>query len=130
MPAYPLTTAALMLALVVYVGAVMSVGRARGKYGVQAPATTGDPAFERVFRAQQNTVEQIILFLPLLALAALRFGDLTAGIYGLVWSAGRILYIITYARNAGSRAPGFLLSAGTSMLMLVALIVMPLVRSL
>ncbi len=122
MPAYPLTTAALILALVVYVGAVMSVGRARGKYGVQAPATTGDPAFDRVFRAQQNTVEQIILFLPLLALTALRFGDLTAGIYGLVWSAGRILYIVTYARNAGSRAPGFLLSAGLSVGMLIALV--------
>ena len=122
MPAYPLTTAALILALVVYVGAVLSVGRARGKYGVQAPATTGDPAFDRVFRAQQNTVEQIILFLPLLALAALRFGDLTAGVYGLVWSAGRILYIVTYARNAGSRAPGFLLSAGLSVGMLIALV--------
>ncbi len=31
------------------------VGGARGKYGVKAPATTGNEIFERVFRIQQNT---------------------------------------------------------------------------
>lgn len=123
MNAYPLTIAALLLALFVYVGAVIAVGQARGRFKVEAPATTGHPTFDRLFRAQQNTLEQTILFLPLLALAAVTFGDRVAGIYGLVWSAGRLLYIVTYAKGTSSRAPGFLLSAGVSAGMLVAVVV-------
>jgi hypothetical protein len=42
------------------------VGRARGRSGLQAPAVTGDPHFERVFRAHYNTLEQLIVFLPAL----------------------------------------------------------------
>ena len=123
MNAYPLTIAALLLALVVYVGAVIAVGRARGRFKIDAPATTGHPTFERMFRAQQNTLEQTVLFLPLLALAAATFGDRVGGIYGLVWSVGRLLYIVSYAREASSRAPGFMLSAGVSAGMLVAVVV-------
>ncbi|MEO7787445.1 MAG: MAPEG family protein [Sphingomicrobium sp.] len=119
MPQYPLTTAALLLALFVYVGAVMAVGQARGRFKIEAPATTGHPVFERLFRAQQNTVEQIILFLPVLGLAAATFGDRVAGSFGLLWSLARILYIITYAKGA-NRAAGFLLSAGASLAMLIA----------
>ena len=54
MNAYPLTIAALLLALFVYVGAVVAVGQARGRFKVEAPATTGHPTFDRLFRAQQN----------------------------------------------------------------------------
>ena len=127
MPHYPLATAVLLLALVVYVGAVIAVGQARGRFKIDAPATTGHPTFERVFRAQQNTLEQTILFLPLLALTAATFGDRVAGSYGLIWSLGRILYLVTYSRGA-SRSLGFLLSAGTSAVMLIALAVAQLVR--
>jgi len=47
-----------------------NVGRARGKYKVKAPATTGDPAFERAFRVQMNTLESAVAFLPVLWLFA------------------------------------------------------------
>ena len=46
------------------------VGRARGRYGVAAPATSGHPVFERYYRVQMNTVESLIVFLPALWLAA------------------------------------------------------------
>jgi uncharacterized MAPEG superfamily protein len=119
----PFTLGGLVLALAVYVWTFIRVGQARSRYGIAAPATAGDPAFERAFRAQQNTVEQIVLFLPLLGLAAFLWGDLAAGIYGLAWSVGRILYTEGYIRAAEKRSLGFLLSGGVSMVVLVAIIV-------
>lgn len=120
---YPYTVGALLLALLVYVWATMKVGRARSKFGVAAPAVHGNEDFERVFRAHQNTVEQLVLFLPLLAVAAWLWGDLYAAIYGLVWSLGRLLYVEGYARAAGKREIGFLLSGALSLGVLVALLV-------
>jgi glutathione S-transferase len=120
---YPLTALALVAALLVYVWATLKVGQARGKYGVKAPAITGHEGFERVFRAHQNSVEQMVLFLPLLGLAAWVWGDLWAGIYGLVWSLGRLLYVEGYAREAAKRNLGFMLSGGLSLLALVGLVV-------
>jgi glutathione S-transferase len=120
---YPLTIAALLLGLAVYVWSGGLVGRARGKYYVQAPATSGAPEFDRLFRAQMNTLEQIVLFVPLLVLAASLWGDRIAAAYGLVWSIGRILYVLTYAKDPAKRSLGFALSAGASMLVLIALVV-------
>ena len=89
---------------------------------MKAPACSGDENFERVFRAHQNTVEQMIIFLPLLAVAAWLWGDRGAALYGLVWSLGRILYVEGYAREAGKRELGFMLSGMLSLLVLVALL--------
>lgn len=124
----PFTIAALVLALAVYIWVVLKVGQARSRYDVAAPAVTGDPAFERTFRAQQNTVEQMILFLPLLGLAWLLWGDRWAGLYGLVWSVGRVLFIEGYAREAAKRSTGFLLSGGVSMAVLIAVAVTVVLR--
>lgn len=119
---YPFTVAALLLALLVYVWATYRVGRARSTFGVKAPAVHGDVNFERVFRAHQNTLEQMIIFLPLLAVAAWLWGDRGAALYGLVWSLGRILYVEGYAREAGKRELGFMLSGLLSLLVLVGLL--------
>jgi glutathione S-transferase len=119
---YPYTVGALLLALLVYVWATLKVGRARAKFGVRAPAVHGDENFERVFRAHQNTVEQMVLFLPLLAVAAWLWGDRGAAIYGLVWSLGRVLYVEGYARAAGKRELGFMLSGALSLLVLLGLV--------
>ena len=52
------------LALLQFVGSAFKVGGARGRYGVKAPAVTGNEIFERHFRVQQNTLEQLVVFLP------------------------------------------------------------------
>ena len=122
MTSFPYAVGALVLALAVYVWSVFKVGQARSAHGVEVPAVTGPAGFERTFRAQQNTVEQMVLFVPLLGIAAYVWGDLWAGLFGLIWSAGRLLYIETYSRGA-NRSPGFLLSGGLSMLVLIAVIV-------
>ena len=37
------------------------VGKSRSETGIAAPNIIGDPKFERVFRVQQNTLEQLIV---------------------------------------------------------------------
>ena len=87
------------------------VGRARGRYGIRAPATTGHEGFERAFRAQGNTNEAALMFLPSLWTAA-AFGDpRLAATFGAVWLVARVLYAITYLDPAKSRAIGFALSS-------------------
>jgi glutathione S-transferase len=107
MTAYPLTILAVVLALVVYIVLTMLVGGARGKWNVPAPASSGHPEFDKRYRVQMNTLEQLALFLPAVFIAAPVLGDtVTAGI-ALVWSLGRILYARAYFADAAKRGPGF-----------------------
>ncbi len=98
------------LALVMYFVVTINVGRARFKYKVPVPQTTGEPNFERYFRVQQNTLEQLVLFLPALWLFALVLNPLWAAGLGAVWVAGRVLYAWGYYQAAEKRGPGFGLS--------------------
>jgi hypothetical protein len=52
------------LAILQFIVFAIKVGGARSRYGVAAPATTGNPIFERHFRVQQNTLEQLVAMLP------------------------------------------------------------------
>ena len=74
----------------------MKVGKMRDEHDVQSPATTGNIGFERAFRAHQNTIEQLVIFLPCLWLGASVVGDLVAGSLGLVWVGGRFVYVNAY----------------------------------
>jgi len=86
------------------------VGRARGKYGVSAPATQGHELFERAFRVQMNTLENTVIFLPALWLCVLFVGPLVATVLGAFWLAGRIWYVAAYLREPKSRGGGFVLA--------------------
>jgi glutathione S-transferase len=96
-----------ILALVLYSWTGLQVARMRSRHGVHAPATTGHPDFERAFRVQANTLEQLVPFLVALWLCALFLSILAAEILGLVWVAGRLLYAVSYQRNPAKRGPGF-----------------------
>ena len=109
-----------LLAVLLLFGTVWVVGRARGKHGIKAPAVTGHPAFERAYRVQMNTLEQTVMFLPTLWLAANYGFSGWAGIAGLVWLAGRVWYAVAYLSDAGKRGPGFALG----MIAWLALLVM------
>jgi glutathione S-transferase len=109
----------LALALLLYVAVFIAVGRARLRYGITAPAVTGAPEFERVFRVQQNTLEQLVWFIPSLWLFAVYASSLWAGIIGLVWVAARAYYALSYYRDPDARGPGFIvafLAAGALLL--------------
>jgi hypothetical protein len=86
------------------------VGRARGRYGVKAPATTGNEHFEREYRVQMNTLEQLAGFLPALYIAAQYWPPGLMAAVGVVYLVGRVLYRRAYVRDPGSRGTGFLLT--------------------
>jgi glutathione S-transferase len=96
-----------ILALLLYFVMALRVGRARTKYDVPAPAITGNPDFERVFRVHANTLEWLPIFLPALWLFAIYWNDLVAAGLGVVWIVGRYLYMTGYSKAAGSRSTGF-----------------------
>jgi len=101
-----------------YFVATMLVGKARMKTGIQAPAVSGDPEFERYFRIQQNTMEQLVLTLPALWLCGQYFPT-AAAVLGLVFLVGRTLYIIGYAKAAEKRSAGFGIGLLASLLLLL-----------
>ncbi|MBO79052.1 MAG: hypothetical protein CMQ22_05730 [Gammaproteobacteria bacterium] len=98
-----------MLALIQFIYFSVQVGRARGRCDVAAPATTGNEEFERYFRVQQNTLEQLVVFLPALVAAATFGNEFLAAPIGRVYLIGRALYARAYVRDPGSRTIGFLL---------------------
>ena len=73
----------------------------------QAPTTTGNTEFERVFRAHQNTLEATVMFLPALWVASAYCNPFWAAMLGYAWLIGRAWYLAAYARPAGNRGPGF-----------------------
>jgi glutathione S-transferase len=90
-----------------YMVTVFQVGRARTKYKIHAPATTGDPGFERYFRVHMNELENIVVFLPSMWIYALMGNPRIAAILGAVYLAGRIVYAIGYWSEARRRALGY-----------------------
>jgi glutathione S-transferase len=107
------------LALVEYIVFSMLVGKARVQYKVDAPATTGDPKFDCYFRVQQNTLEQLIIFIPGIMLFA-RYvnADVAAGL-GVVYIIGRIIYFKSYVTDPGKRGIGFILSFFPSIILVL-----------
>jgi uncharacterized MAPEG superfamily protein len=97
------------------------VGRARGRSGIRAPATSGHEMFDRAFRVQMNTLESTLIFLPALWLAALAFSPGWAAAAAAVWLAGRVWFAAAYLRAPESRGGGFVLAfAAWGALMLMA----------
>ena len=100
-----------LLAVILYFWISFRVGQARVKFAVKAPATSGHPDFERVFRVQMNTLEWMPIFLPAIWLAAIYVSDIGAALLGVVWIAGRVLYMRGYTEAAEKRETGFFVQA-------------------
>jgi uncharacterized MAPEG superfamily protein len=100
-----------LLTVLLLFGTMWLVGRAREKYAIKAPATSGHPMFERAYRVQMNTLEQTVMFLPTLWLAAHYGFTGWAGIAGLVWLLGRAWYATAYMADPAKRGPGFALAS-------------------
>lgn len=87
------------------------VGRARARYNVQPPAITGNEVFERYFRVQQNTLEQLVIFIPSIWIFATYVNATAAAALGAVFIVGRQLYQTGYVADPKKRFAGFGLSA-------------------
>jgi len=98
------------------------VGMMRARFDIEAPSLTGSSQFERAFRVHMNTVEQLVLFIPVLWLSTNVLGDLLAAGIGSVWVVGRVIYADAYLRNPASRRPGMIITLmSTGFLMLATL---------
>jgi glutathione S-transferase len=107
---YPYAALGTGLVILLYVWTGLTVGKARKAHGVDYPNTVGNDAFNRVWRAHQNTLEALPQFLPSLWLFALIVSDVWAGALALLWALGRILYVNGYAVAAEKRGTGFMIS--------------------
>jgi glutathione S-transferase len=112
-----------LLALAQFTWFSVRVGITRGKYGVKAPKTTGNEIWERLYRVQQNTMEQLILFIPAMLAFSAYLSARWALIPGVVFLVGRQLYSWEYISKPPSRTPGMALTLLANAVLLVGALV-------
>ena len=112
-----------MLALLQFMFFGIKVGQARGKYGIKAPATTGNEVFERYFRVHQNTLEQLIVFMPALVAFANLISPLWAAMVGVVYLVGRFLYFTGYVADPEKRGVGTMITMLANIVLVIGAIV-------
>lgn len=120
---FPLLVLLSLLALAQFFFFGTLVARARTRYGVSAPAVSGHEMFERYFRVQMNTLELLVLFLPALWLASFYVAPIWPLLLGVLYLAGRLLYLRSYVADPHKRGAGF----GLSMLPILVLMLIALV---
>ena len=114
-----LVGAVTLLALLQFVVMGIMVGRARGLYGVKAPATTGHEQFERWFRVHYNTLEKLIVFLPSLWLFGYYVGQYYAAGLGCFYLVGRAVYAAGYVKDPSKRGIGMIITELPIWIMLI-----------
>ena len=112
-----------MTILLQYAWFGIEVGSMRGRHKVKAPAVTGDPEFERTFRVHYNTMEQLVMLLPLMWIFAHLVNATWAAGFGAVFLVGRFLYRSAYLKDPASRSLGFGLTFLPSAVMAIWLLV-------
>jgi glutathione S-transferase len=124
-PATLLSAAVTILAILFVFYTGLNVAQMRGKHKIAAPAVTGNPEFECAYRVQVNTLEQFVMFLPLLWLATSYFEPLAwlPAAFGLIWVIGRFIYMQGYMAAPEKRGTGFLItSLATAGLLILSII--------
>jgi uncharacterized membrane protein YecN with MAPEG domain len=120
------TEIVILVALVVYVGTMVYCARMRARHRIMAPATTGHPEFERAYRIQINTLEQLVAFVPAVWFFSTLVNPLFGAAIGAIWVIGRVIYAISYARSPERRGLGFTIG----FIALIVLIVGALVKAI
>ena len=108
-----------VVVLVQYIVLGYHVSRGRIKYGVPAPATSGHPDFERTFRIHQNTLEQLVLFIPALWMFGIYVQPLTGAAIGLLFPIGREVYRRSYMADPSARVAGAAIGGGAIAVLLL-----------
>lgn len=119
-----------LLALIQYIVLGVRVGQARMRYGIEAPATSGHPMFERHFRVHQNTLEQLVVFIPALWLFSAFVRPWLAALLGLGFIAGRFVYERGYLADPKDRETGAIITMATSGILLLGALVGAVVAAL
>jgi len=108
-----------VLALLQVFSFAFLVGKQRVKHGVKAPAISGEAEFERAFRVHQNSVEQLVIFIPALWLFGYYVHSLIGAGIGLIFIVARFVYRGSYLNNPESRTAGFGIGALSMMVLLL-----------
>jgi glutathione S-transferase len=111
------------LALLQFFAFGTAVARARGRYKVSAPATTGNEIFERYYRVQMNTLELLIMFIPAMWMFGFYVSTNVAAGLGALYLIGRGIYFFAYVRDPRQRELGFVLSAAPVVALVIGAIV-------
>ena len=103
-------TIIVMLALSEYLYFTVRVGANRVKLDVHAPACSGNEKFDRLFRVQQNTLEQLIVFVPATFAFAFYASPVWVLLPGGLFLIARWLYSSAYINEPDKRAPGMIIT--------------------
>jgi glutathione S-transferase len=112
-----------VLVLVQYVFFGTLVAKARKFFKVDAPSMTGPQGFECVVRVHQNTLERVVVFLPLMWIAFNVWQSPFVAALGVVFFVGRMVYWKGYVQSPAKRMAGnaiTMASVGLSLLLSVA----------
>jgi uncharacterized membrane protein YecN with MAPEG domain len=116
-----MSASATLLIVAFYFYTAFRVGNLRGKHDIKAPACSGHPEFDRAYRVQMNTLEQMGMILPLLWVATLfPIGPAwLPALIGLIFVAARIIYLRAYMADPEKRLIGAALSGICNLVLLL-----------
>jgi uncharacterized MAPEG superfamily protein len=118
-----LVAVVITLALAEFVAFGMLVGRARGLYGVKAPAMSGHEIFDRYFRVHYNTMELLVVFVPSIWLFGLYVNPRWAAGLGAIYLVGRLVYFRSYVADPAKREHGFSMSMLPVLVLLIGALI-------
>ena len=113
------TVIIILLSLLQYTYFSYLVGVSRGKYEVKAPKTSGNDIWERSFRVHQNTMEQLVIFIPGMLAFGVYVSSTWVAVPGIAFLIGRQLYAHFYVQEPSKRKPGALLTFLANMLLVL-----------
>ena len=116
-------TVIVLLALVQFQYFGFAVGRARTRHDIKAPAVAGDEVFERFHRAHQNTLEQLVVFIPAIYACGFYMNDLLAVACGVAFLVGRALYFRAYIVDPEKRGTGMIVTMLATVILIISGIV-------
>ena len=124
------TAAIILLSLAQYLVFTVRVGAARSKYGVEAPHTSGNENWERLFRVQQNTLEQLVVFVPAMVMFGMYVSALWVLVPGVLYLVGRQLYSWEYLKDPKRRGPGMALTVLANAALIIGVLIALVLRLL